>query len=111
MHVVLKFGRYVTEIDVFQSGSPRDVFLATQLLGEATDNQSLTEYSSKLLKKYIKKEACYLENLMRKTSVFIVAAECFFNDVILRDKFSSETDVFTMTGLHMKEEKRIDKFW
>ena len=51
-----------------------------------------------------------MENLMRKTSVFIVAAERFFDDVILRDEFSSETDAFTMTGLHINEEKRIEEF-
>ena len=111
VHVVLKFGRYVTEIDAFQSGSPRDVFRATRLIGEATDDQSLTEYSSKLLKRYVEEEACYLENSMRKTSVFIVAAERFFDDVILRDEFSSETDAFTMTGLHINEEKRSKTFW
>ena len=39
------------------------------------------------------------------------SCRAFFDDVILRDEFSLETNVFTMTGLHINKEKRIEKFW
>ena len=105
MHVVLKFGMYVTKIDVFQNGSPRDVFRRTRLVGKATDEQFLIEYSAKILLRYIEEETIWLENLMCKTSLFIITTERVFDDVILQYKFSFKSEAFTMTSLYDSEMK------
>ena len=62
VHVVLKFGIYITKIDSFQNVNHTDVFCRTKRIGNATEKQSLIEYSTKLLLRYIEKEAVWLEN-------------------------------------------------
>ena len=77
VHMILKFGQYITEIYALQSGTPRECFVKTRLIKKETDDQSLREYSSQLLCRYIEEEVVWLANSTRKTDYFIVTAQHF----------------------------------
>ena len=66
IHFLLLHGKYITEIDVLHHSSLREMLQSAQLIGRSTDEDSLYNYSTNLLRLYIEEELIFLPNSMPK---------------------------------------------
>ena len=111
-HILLSLGKYNTEIDVLVHPTIRDSIRYVGLIGDATDEDSLKQYSAKLLDKYIREQLVHYPNSLNKTEVFLSMAKRVFDDAIIHNALSmNELPPFTMTGLRLKQTESNNRFW
>jgi len=111
IHFLLLHGKYITEIDVLHHSSPREMLQSAQLIGRSTDDDSLYNYSTNLLKLYIEQELIFLPNSMRKTDMFITLVQKLLDDIIIRNEFSANEHPHTLAGLQSSLTHEFNQFW
>ena len=111
IHFLLLHGKYITEIDVLHHSSPREMLQSAQLIGRSTDEDSLYNYSTKLLRLYIEEELIFLPNSMRKTDMFITLVQKLLDDIIISNEFSANEHPHTLAGLQSSLTHKFNQFW
>ena len=75
IHIVLSLGRYDTEVDALTHSTIRKCFQKTGLIGDATDTDSLKEYSNKLTRRYIELQLVHFPVSLSVAETFIVMSK------------------------------------
>jgi hypothetical protein len=111
IHFLLLHGKYITEIDVLHHSLPHEMLQSAQLIGRSTDEDSLYNYSTNLLRLYIEEELIFLPNSMRKTDMFITLVQKLLDDIIISNEFSANEHPHTLVGLQSSLTHIFNQFW
>ena len=84
---------------------------SAQQIGRHSDEESLQQYSTDLVRLYILNELTFLPNSMRKTNIFIPLIQQLFDDIIIRNEFSANEHPHTMAGLQQSLTDEFCQFW
>ena len=110
--ILLSMGQFETEIDITLQTSLRDSLRYTKLIGPLDDENSLIQYSRKLLKRFIEEQLIYFPNSMNVMSQWILTASELFESVILRDEIPiTDLPPAHQTALNTSKEEEVLKLW
>ena len=112
LHILLKYGRFETEVDLTTHPSVRDSFRYAKLIGNNTDEQSLIAYSNNLLHKYIVEEVFEYSFSMKTKGKIMVQAHTLFRNVIVYNKIPvMDMPQTSLQAISEKEKIELEDFW
>ena len=85
LHIMLMCGQYETELDLKECQTMRESLVKAKLIGPATDEESLKEYSNSLLKLTMDEVYTRQPVSLRKVDDFSLVAKALFDMVLFED--------------------------
>ena len=86
LHLLLSMGKFETEYDLTHHENLRECLRYATLIGPENDEESLKEYSTSLLHRYIIEQLVFFPNSMRQLDTFITDAAHILDSVIIHDE-------------------------
>jgi len=112
VHVLLSFGKYITEKDILLHRTSRECFRAARLVRDSDDVESLKEDAIMLMTRYIDEQLVFYPNSYRLSEVYLQASRQFFEDSIVHNELPMhELPPYTMTAVFDAFNEKFDKFW
>ena len=111
LNTLLSLGRFSTERELLLHNTLRDCFRHAKLIGDDEDEDSLKEYSNKVMHKYVSTQLMYFPNGQRMIDALIIQAGNLFDSVIIKNEIPiKEMPAVQLSALLLENDELFDRF-